>query len=200
MYSGCSRPVCPAAVVKVMSGKDSQCVRVLIPDEIVGYQGFHDVLLNDMADADVPYVAVSDLSALRYEWPVLVVSGITRHQLELEQMCHDCKKRYRGTQTGLCTFCEKVIKPDMTRHVTNYHLELAQLWHCPVSWCTQWKGVPRCTPLVPVRSADLVFSDRSSIAKLCRQGLHSGYTSVDVGRDAGVSVFSDFTGLSICVS
>ena len=94
-------------VVKVMSRKDNRCVRVLIPDQNVGHKGFHDVLLHDMTDADPPYVAVSDLSALRQDWPAVIISGMTRHQLELEQMRHDCKKRYRGTQTGLCTFCEK---------------------------------------------------------------------------------------------
>ena len=66
-----------AAVVKVMLRKDNRCVRVLIPDENVGHQGFHDVLLNDMADADAPYVAVSDLSALRQDWPAMVISGMT---------------------------------------------------------------------------------------------------------------------------
>ena len=55
-------------------------------------------------------------------------------------MRHDCKKRYCGTQIGLCTFCGKVIRLDLARHVANYHLELAQLWRCPVSWCTIWKG------------------------------------------------------------
>ena len=28
----------------------------------------------------------------------------------------------------------------MYRHVARCHLELAQLWRCPVSWCTVWKG------------------------------------------------------------
>ena len=31
----------------------------------------------------------------------------------------------------------------MFRHVATYHLELGQLWRCPVSWCTQWKGTPQ---------------------------------------------------------
>ena len=31
----------------------------------------------------------------------------------------------------------------MFRHVANYHLNLGQLWQCPVSWCTQWKGTPQ---------------------------------------------------------
>ena len=84
-----------AAVVKVMSIKDNR-VRVLIPDDNVGHKGFHDVLLHDMADADPPYVAVSDLSALRLDWPAVIMSGMTRHQLEMEQLRHECKKRYRG--------------------------------------------------------------------------------------------------------
>ena len=40
-------------------------------------------------------------------------------------------------------FCRKLIKLDMGRYVANYHLDLAQLWRCPVSWCTQWKDTPQ---------------------------------------------------------
>ena len=28
-------------------------------------------------------------------------------------------------------------------HVARRHLELAQLWRCPVSWCTVWRGAPQ---------------------------------------------------------
>ena len=31
----------------------------------------------------------------------------------------------------------------MYRHVARFHLDLAQLWRCPVSWCTMWKGTPQ---------------------------------------------------------
>ena len=31
----------------------------------------------------------------------------------------------------------------MYRHVSTFHLDLAQLWQCPVSWCTKWKGTPQ---------------------------------------------------------
>ena len=132
-----------ASVVKVILGRDSQCVRVLLPDDNVGHRGFHDVLLFGMTDADTPYVAVSDLSALRQLWPTLVVSGMTQRQLELEQLHRTCKNKYSGSPMGLCTFCGKVIKLDLFRHVANYHLELVQLWRCPVAWCTHWKGTPQ---------------------------------------------------------
>ena len=29
---------------------------------------------------------------------------------------------------------------DLGKHIAFYHLELAQLWRCPVMWCTVWKG------------------------------------------------------------
>ena len=77
---------------KVMSIPNNHWIRALIPDENVGHRGFHDVLLHDMAEADSPYVATSDLMALCLDWPVVVLSGMVRHQLELEQMRHECKK------------------------------------------------------------------------------------------------------------
>ena len=112
-----------------------------IPDDDVGHRGFHDVVLVDRTEEDAPYVAVSDLSALRQQWlDFIVINSITNHQLELEELRRRYKKKYRGTRTGLCTFCGKVIRLDMFRHVANYHLKLGQLCRCPVSWCTQWKG------------------------------------------------------------
>ena len=41
------------------------------------------------------------------------------------------------------TFCGASIKTDMHRHVARCHLQLAQLWRCPVPWCTMWKGTPQ---------------------------------------------------------
>ena len=39
----------------------------------------------------------------------------------------------------LYTLC-KYIQMDLGKHIAFYHLELAQLWRCPVMWCTVWKG------------------------------------------------------------
>ena len=69
-----------------------------------------------MADADPLYAAVSDLSALRLDWPAVIMSGMTQHQLKMEQLRHKCKKRYRGTLAGLCTFCGKVIRLDLASY------------------------------------------------------------------------------------
>ena len=91
-----------------MLGHDSQCVRVLIPDDNVGYRGFHDVMLVDRTEEDAPYVAVSDLSALRQQWPDLVISGMTNRQLELEELRRMCKKKYCGARWGYVHSVEKL--------------------------------------------------------------------------------------------
>ena len=55
----------------------------------------------------------------------------------------DAKKRFRQTRPSPGVNCGRVIKCDMYQHVTKFHLDLAQLWRCPVSWCTVWKGNPQ---------------------------------------------------------
>ena len=51
--------------------------------------------------------------------------------------------QYRKKQPAPCEFCVTLIRCDMYRHVARCHLDLAQLWRCPVSWCTVWKGAPQ---------------------------------------------------------
>ena len=72
-----------AAVVKVMSIPDNRCIRVVIPDYHVGTDGFHEVLIHDMADADAPYVAIGELGTLRLDWPRAIFSLIVYALWEL---------------------------------------------------------------------------------------------------------------------
>ena len=53
------------------------------------------------------------------------------------------RKAARVKQPAPCEFCGTLIRCDMYRHVARCHLDLAQLWRCPVSWCTVWKGAPQ---------------------------------------------------------
>ena len=58
---------------------------------------------------------MAELDTLRLMWPVPVVSDMSDLQFELE--------RQHRAFVGF--------------------VHLAQLWHCPVPWCTQWKGTPQ---------------------------------------------------------
>ena len=51
------------AVAKVMSVLNNRCVRVVIPDNNIGTDGFHEVLIHDMADVDAPDMPVSELGS-----------------------------------------------------------------------------------------------------------------------------------------
>ena len=96
-----------------------------------------------MADADTPDVLVSDLGCLRLDWPKVVFSYMGRYQVDLENLRHECRERFGSVQSGLCTHCGKYICGDLGRHVAHFHLDLAQLWRYPVTWCTVWRGTPQ---------------------------------------------------------
>ena len=65
------------------------------------------------------------------------------YQLDLEHLRRECRERFGSTQYGLCTFCGKYIQQNLGRHVACYHMDLAQLWRCPVTWCTVWRSTPQ---------------------------------------------------------
>ena len=51
-----------------MSVPDSNCVRVITPDEHVP-TGFHEIIIEDMGLTEWPKVSMSDLGCLRLDWP-----------------------------------------------------------------------------------------------------------------------------------
>ena len=122
-----------------MSVPDSRCIRVVTPDDQVKI-GFHEILFHDMGEDELPFVPTSELNYLRHVWPWALFAFMTRYQQDLERMRKECKERFGSTQSGNCTHCGKYIQRDLGKHIAFYHLELAQLWRCPVMWCTVWKG------------------------------------------------------------
>ena len=75
-----------AAIVKVMSVPDSRCVRVVTLDYHVNI-GFHEVLIHDLEDEDLPFVTLSELGCLRLDWPKTLFTFMSRYQFDLDQMC-----------------------------------------------------------------------------------------------------------------
>ena len=54
-----------AAVAKVMSVRNSRCIRVVIPDDHVEC-GYHEILLHDMGEEELPLVSFSELDSVIY--------------------------------------------------------------------------------------------------------------------------------------
>ena len=98
------------------------------------------MLLHDMEEEDLPFVALSELNCLRQGFPKPLFVFMSRYQHDLEQMSKECKERFGCTQSGNCTHCGKYIQQNLGKHIALFHIELAQLWRCLVTWCTVWKG------------------------------------------------------------
>ena len=96
-----------------------------------------------MEDEREPMVVMKDMTRLRELWPVEVFDHMKWYQQDLELMRKSAKKEYSQTRPMPCRFCGKVIRVDMYRHVARLHLDLVQLWRCPIAWCTTWKGSPQ---------------------------------------------------------
>ena len=102
--------------------------------------GYHEILLHDMGEEELLFVSLSELDYLRRIWLRAIFAFMTRYQQDLERRWKECKERFGCTQSGKCTHCGKYIQMDLGKHIAFYHLELAQLWRCPVMWCTVWNG------------------------------------------------------------
>ena len=50
---------------------------------------------------------------------------------------------YRFTGQGYCSVCRIKTEHSLDSHMMCYHLDLSQLWRCPVEWCAVWKGSVR---------------------------------------------------------
>ena len=132
-----------AAVSRIIAGRDNRSVRFLVPDGRVVDRGYHDVTVVDMDEEPEPMVVMNDMTRLRELWPVEVFDHMKWYQQDLELLRKSAKKEYSQTRPMPCRFCSKVIRVDMYRHVARLHLDLVQLWRCPIAWCTTWKGSPQ---------------------------------------------------------
>ena len=132
-----------AAVSRILRGRDSRSIRFLVPDTRGVDRSYHDVTVVDIEDEREPMVVIEDVTRLRELWPAEVFNHMKWYQQDLELMRKSAKKQYSQTRPMPCRFCGKVIRVDMYRHVARLHLDLVQLWRCPIAWCTTWKGSPQ---------------------------------------------------------
>ena len=128
---------------RILQGRDARSAQVLVPDCRGLEQNFHDVTVVDMGDLPESKVSIPELLELACRWPPAVITHMRWRQPELEELKQAARVQYRKKQPAACEFCGTMIRCNMYRHVACCHLELAQLWRCPVSWCTVWKGAPQ---------------------------------------------------------
>ena len=64
--------------------------------------------------------------------------------MDLETLRRDAyaglQTAYRYSGRGYCPLCKIRTEHSLDAHMMCHHLDLGQLWRCPVEWCTVWKG------------------------------------------------------------
>ena len=139
---------CPIA--RMLPGSTPCELRLMLPDAKLGIDGFHDIIIDNLT-ASPPWrsshITQGDVAALRRRWPKDVFRTLYRRAPDVERLRRDARKRsdraFRYSGPGYCSICEERVHTALDSHMIAFHLELAQLWRCPVEWCAVWKGSVR---------------------------------------------------------
>ena len=137
-------------LTRMLAGYSLCELRLLLPDSKLGTDGFHDVLIDNLSASPTwrsSHISPADVTSLRRRWPKAVFRTMQRRANEvdcLRRFAHQWPDRvFRHSAPGFCPICEVKIESALDVHMINSHLELGQLWRCPVEWCAVWKGSVR---------------------------------------------------------
>ena len=105
-----------AEPVRVLPSMAENIIQVLVPDDHVEPQGFHDILLDNMTTEIVPATSSRDMSGLR-----TLLSVMSKLQADLESQRRECRRRFSVLQSGPYPNCGRVVVSSMTCHAMAYH-------------------------------------------------------------------------------
>ena len=153
-------------------------LRQMLPDSMLGTNGFHDVLIDNLAASPSwrsGHISPADVTALCRYWPKAVFKTMHRHAQEVEHLRRGARNRpdraFHHNAPGFCPVCEVRIESALVVHMLNFHLELAQLWRCPVEWCAVWKGSVRaCLEHLTEKHGASTFFALKNVAKFSPRG------------------------------
>ena len=128
------------------------------------------------------HISPSDVLALRRRWPKAVFQVMKERGTEMERLRRQAYRRpewvYRHAQPGCCPVCKTMTESSLESHMMCCHLDLGQLWRCPVEWCAVWKG--------SVRECLEHFNDKhSGSATLDFENVSRSFPPWTVPRDLG---------------
>ena len=137
-------------IARMLPGSTPCELRLILPDPKFGIDGFHDIIIDNLT-ASPPWrsshISQGDVAALRRRWPKDVFRRLYCRAPDVERLRRDVRKRsdriFCYSRPGYCSVCEERVHMALNSHMIAFHLELAQLWCCPVEWCAVCKGSVR---------------------------------------------------------
>ena len=135
---------------RMLPGSTPCELRLMLPDVKLAIDVFHHVNIENLSASPTwrsSHVSPADISSLRRCWPKAVFSTLRRRASDVERLCRDAPKRddkaFSYSGPGFCGVCDTRVHTALDAHMIACHLELGQLWSCPVEWCAVWKGSGR---------------------------------------------------------
>ena len=159
----------PGGTSKSHEGQSTgKCSRSDLMDDKEPDRGFHDVMLVDMLDVDAPVVPVADLNIIRCQWPLSVVSEMSRKQTDQESLRQECKWWFRYERTGVARLAERSsrnISPVFTLIWPSYAgAQYCGAQHGRVLHRTAWTTLGRNIPPWTVTRAEWCKAMKSHVS------------------------------------
>ena len=134
-------------LTRMLLGSSPCELQLMLPDLDIGPEGFYDVLIENLAASPTwrsRHISPGDVTSARRRWPKAIFRTMRRRSKEVERLRrfarHRPERAFRHSKPVFCSVCQEQITSALGVHMMNAHLELGQLWRCPVEWCAVWKG------------------------------------------------------------
>ena len=121
-------------ITRMLPGSSPCELRLLLPDNNIGKEGFHDVVVENRIGSSTwrsRHVSPSAVIALHRRWPRAVFQVMKERCIELEDLR---RKAFTGLQwaypyafPGYCPECKTRTEGSLDSHMMCYHLGLGQL-------------------------------------------------------------------------
>ena len=126
-------------ITRMLPGSTPCELRLMLHDAKLGIDGIHDVIIENLSASPTwrsSHISPADITALRRRWPKTVFSTLSRRAPDVERLRRDAPKRadraFRHSGLGFCGVCDTRVYTALDAQMIAFHLELAQLWCCPV--------------------------------------------------------------------
>ena len=170
-------------ITRILPGSIPCELRLLLPDSMIGKEGFHDVVVENLTASSTwlsRHVSPSDVIALHRRWPKAVFHVMRERGTEMERLRRQAYRRpewvYRHAQPGCCPVCKTTTESSLESHMMCCHLDLGQLWCCPVEWCAVWKGSAESAGNILMTNT---VDQRLWTLKMCRdRSLHGQFHAI----------------------
>ena len=106
-------------------------LRLMLPDGDVGPEGFHDVIIENLAVSPTlrsRHIAPTDMTSLCRRWPKAVFRTMRQRAKDVERLRRFARHRpewaFRQSRPGFCSICQEQIPSALDVHMMNIHIEL----------------------------------------------------------------------------